>query len=198
MTLFYLIRHGDIPFAPGDPELSPLGREQAAAVGVFLEGKRVARIYASPLRRAHETAEIIAEALGLQQVVVDPRLRERMNWGDVADQNWAEFDADWQRATLDPNYIPLGGLSAHQAAEQMTDFLRDMVRHFPEEVIAAVTHGGILGDFLTETFPAADLARLNPNWPLEKAAVITHCSITTLRWDAAGPHLESLALVVAK
>jgi broad specificity phosphatase PhoE len=74
-THFYLVRHGrsegnakrtfqgrlDSPLAEG-------GREQARAVGAWLADKGVDCIYTSPLRRAAETARIVAHACdpGLQ------------------------------------------------------------------------------------------------------------------------------------
>jgi len=195
LTIFYLIRHAEIEWGPGDPVLTPAGRSQAIAVGEYLRDGSVTRIYSSPLHRALETANLIAQAVDAP-VFIDPRLRERMNWGDVADQNWAEFEAEWERASSDRDYVPLGGLSANQAAANLSDFLSETARLFTGDALAAVTHGGILGDYLAEHFLPQDLSRLNMDWKTRQGEAITHCSITTLRWDANGPHLESLAVVV--
>src|SRR5512133_484073 len=64
MTLFYLIRHAETVWGPGDSPLSAHGQRQAAAAGVYLHDKAIQRIYASPLLRARQTAEIIAQVVG--------------------------------------------------------------------------------------------------------------------------------------
>lgn len=67
-----LVRHGAAAIGReadpiAGPPLSALGREQALAAGLHILNKnreRLAGVYASPLFRARETAEIIAGALG--------------------------------------------------------------------------------------------------------------------------------------
>lgn len=49
-----------------DPELSEIGWEQAKAVGDFLAGEHVDHIAASSMLRAHQTAQPLAEKLGLE------------------------------------------------------------------------------------------------------------------------------------
>ena len=63
-----------------DVPLSPTGEDQAKALGAWLgerpDEERPTRIYASPYRRAAATADLLAEAAGLE-VELDERLRER-------------------------------------------------------------------------------------------------------------------------
>ncbi|RPJ52045.1 MAG: histidine phosphatase family protein [Chloroflexi bacterium] len=196
MTLFYLIRHAESEWGPGDLGLTPAGKAQAAAVGAFLINRSLTCVFSSPLRRARETAAAIAREVGVP-VVIDPRLHERMNWGDVADQNWAEFAAEWDRADFDRDYVPIGGISARQAAANLKDFLSDTAQHSLVDTQAAVTHAGILVDFLTEFFSPQELDFLSAGWKSRQEESITHGSITTLRWEADSPRLESLAVVVS-
>jgi len=72
VTTLILARHGETDWnrenrfqGHADPPLNDLGREQSAALAASLAEERIARIYTSPLRRAAETAEIVAAALGL-------------------------------------------------------------------------------------------------------------------------------------
>jgi broad specificity phosphatase PhoE len=87
MTAMILMRHGQSEFNlaftqtrrdPGihDPQLTPLGHEQARQAADALRGERVRRIIVSPYTRALQTAAPIAEALGAP-VVVNPVVRER-------------------------------------------------------------------------------------------------------------------------
>jgi broad specificity phosphatase PhoE len=62
-----------------DPELTDEGREQAARLAAALAGEPVTAIVASPLLRARQTAEAIADACELP-VAVDDRLIE-IDWG---------------------------------------------------------------------------------------------------------------------
>ncbi len=83
----YIVRHGqpvprgaiEDPFFPvGDPPLTELGREQARLVGERLKSMGFnGDILASPYRRAMETADVIADVLGLK-VKVYPVIREMM------------------------------------------------------------------------------------------------------------------------
>ena len=65
-----IVRHA-LPFradgenATADPELTELGIRQASATAEFLAGEQIDAIVASPLRRAHQTAEPLAVRLGL-------------------------------------------------------------------------------------------------------------------------------------
>lgn len=57
--------------SPADPGLDVLGQEQARRVLLALEGQPVTAIYSSPARRARQTAEPTAAALGLEITILD-------------------------------------------------------------------------------------------------------------------------------
>jgi probable phosphoglycerate mutase len=58
-----------------DPELAEVGHAQAEALATYLGGEKIDALYASPLRRARQTAEPVSVRLGLA-VVVDEELAE--------------------------------------------------------------------------------------------------------------------------
>jgi broad specificity phosphatase PhoE len=113
VTLVYLVQHAAKQPAAGDPELTGTGRAQASRTGQWLRRAGLRAIYSSPLRRAWQTAQLIATATGLA-VVSDDRLRERMNWD--GSQPLGDFLADWARCASDRDYLPRGGDSSRQAA----------------------------------------------------------------------------------
>src|SRR5688572_6226813 len=85
---FYYLRHGEtaanverIISGSLDVDLTPFGREQAQAAAVVLKSEPITAIYSSPLRRARETAEPIAQALRLPVTII-PELSERCR-GDL-------------------------------------------------------------------------------------------------------------------
>lgn len=84
--MFFVLRHGQTDWnaqlrlqGSTDIPLNETGREQARTAAQFLAAQGITRIVASPLSRAYETAEIVAQSLGLP-VQTDPRLIER-NFG---------------------------------------------------------------------------------------------------------------------
>jgi 2,3-bisphosphoglycerate-dependent phosphoglycerate mutase len=85
------VRADAVPGQRADPGLSDLGREQAARLPGALAGDAVDVLCTSPLRRARETAAPLAEALGLEPVVVE---------------GLAEFDSG------DASYVPVEELRA--------------------------------------------------------------------------------------
>jgi broad specificity phosphatase PhoE len=87
-----------------DPDLSPVGQEQAARLVSWIAGSPITRIYSSPLRRAMQTVQPLAESLGLP-VDVEPELRE-IDFGEDSyipiedlvpgDERWAFGETSWQ------------------------------------------------------------------------------------------------------
>lgn len=72
-----LLRHGEPDWTPGgggsvpDPGLTAYGRAQAGAVAARLAREPLDAIYVSPFRRARDTAAPLAEASGLEPVVIE-------------------------------------------------------------------------------------------------------------------------------
>ncbi len=69
----YLVRHGlpaqnsAIPYnTPPGPDLSERGRAEARQAATFLAGRGVERLFASPFARTTQTAEVLADQLGLE------------------------------------------------------------------------------------------------------------------------------------
>jgi len=86
-----LARHGETPdnahgmiLGRRDPPLSQVGREQAAGLAARLAailGTAVVAMWCSPLSRARQTAEIVADAVGVPPTVLDDLIEsDRGNW----------------------------------------------------------------------------------------------------------------------
>jgi len=144
-----LIRHAlplrveGVSGTPADPALSEQGRLQVERLQRWLEGERIDAIYASPLRRAQETAAPLAAERGLE-IVVEPGI--------------AEFDRDSE------SYVPLEELKAENRAHWKElvdggmyasldiDAFRRTVVEAVERIVAAharqrvalVCHGGVI------------------------------------------------------
>ena len=130
-TTFVLLRHGETALTGekrfsgsggSDPELSDLGRVQAAraARALAAEGE-VTAIFTSPLTRCRQTAAAAAERLGLR-VTVEEGLRETdfgvwdgLTFAEVRERYPAEM-ADWLGS---PSAAPPGGESFAQVADRV-------------------------------------------------------------------------------
>jgi broad specificity phosphatase PhoE len=145
MTTAYLVQHGEKEQRPGEPGLTEAGRQQATRAGQWLRGQEIGTLYASPMRRAQETAGCIASVTRLP-VQTDARLRERLNWD--GSQPFEAFLAQWARTTDDRDFVPAGGDSSRQAGARLMAFLAGLPG--TPGPVAAVTHGGVTIDLLRD------------------------------------------------
>ena len=148
MTQMLLVRHGQSEWnAAGrwqgraDPELTELGRRQAAHAAGRVGSVDV--VVASPLRRALDTARILADQLGVGPVVVDDDLAER-DAGEWQGLTRAEIERAWPGHLADgrrpPGYEPHETLvgRAHAA-------LGRVEAEYRGADVLVVTHGGLIG-----------------------------------------------------
>jgi broad specificity phosphatase PhoE len=169
MALAYLVQHGEKEPLPGDPGLTPAGREQADRTGRWLHGCGVQALYASPMRRARETADGIASVTGLA-IRPDARLAERLNWD--GSQPYEAFLTLWARTAGDRDLVPPGGVSSRQAGTRLQAFLAGLPG--ASGPVAVVTHGGITIELLRNLLGDEALP------PQLLAAGVPPCAVTTL------------------
>jgi broad specificity phosphatase PhoE len=143
MTMAYLVQHGEKERLPGDPGLTPAGRDQAVRAGEWLRDQGIRALYSSPQRRARQTADGIASVTGLA-IQTDARLRERLNW--EGRESFDDFLTRWARTTDDRDFVPPGEESSRQAGARLLAFLADL--RAPVGPVAAVTHGGVTIELL--------------------------------------------------
>ncbi|MGA8113858.1 MAG: histidine phosphatase family protein [Actinocatenispora sp.] len=184
MSTFYLVQHAEKQRRGGDPGLTVTGRAQALWTGSCLRGRGVSQVWSSPLRRARETAEIIAAVLGLP-VHTDPRLRERMNWDGC--QPLDAFFGDWDRSTRDRDFQPLLGDSSREAGGRFAAFLAEHQADRGRMVI--VSHGGVTVDLLRTLYGDERFA----DRPELLRSGVPACAITQLSRADDGFELDQLA-----
>jgi broad specificity phosphatase PhoE len=189
MTTFYLVRHGQVDRRTyaADPPLSVQGWREAVQVAAYLRARPLARIYASPLCRAQETAVPLAAALGLP-VMVEPRLRERANFGDLPGQSFAEFVALWERCSRERDYVPPSGDSSRAAGRRVEAYMAAVRAALPNGEVAAVGHGGMIADFLLNICTPEQLGQISPAFAAQpySAEVMRNGSITVVEYKGNG------------
>lgn len=190
MNLVYLVRHGENPanlthefsHRKVDYPLTAKGRVQAEQTASYLRERGVDAVYASPLRRATQTAERIAAAVR-QPVHVLEQFRE-LNVGVLEDlpptrENWAVHDrvvAAWRVGRLEEAFP--GGENYLMVLARMRDGMRLALDGREGQRIAIVGHGGIF---------TATVGALCPDMPLETiiGTPLHNCSITVLEVERA-------------
>ena len=145
-----LVRHGETDWNLGnrfqghaDPPLNETGRAQARELAAALADRSFDAVYSSPLRRAFETAEIIAAPHGLQPVP-DPGLREVDvgEWQGITREEverrfpeqyrrWLGFGQGWDE-----------GETYDEMGRRVVATLLEIARKHGGETVLCVTHGG--------------------------------------------------------
>jgi 2,3-bisphosphoglycerate-dependent phosphoglycerate mutase len=147
-----VIRHG-LPLRierndgqAADPELSAEGLQQAARLAEYLAGEHIHAVYASPMRRAHQTAIPLAASKGLE-IITEVRV------------------AEWDRHS--PTYIPMEQLRTsdpeayrrlmrgemeldvdiHEFQRGVVTAMEEIIQRHPGEKVAVVCHGGVINTY---------------------------------------------------
>ena len=150
MTTILLARHGETDWnregrfqGHADPPLNATGRAQAAELAKRLERTAIGAVYSSPLKRALETAGVVAAAHGLQAVElealreVDVGSWEGLTRAEIESRfpeqfaRWLDYDQGWE-----------DGESYEQMGDRVVAALLELTGAHPGERTLAVTHGG--------------------------------------------------------
>jgi broad specificity phosphatase PhoE len=172
VTTILLARHGETDWnregrfqGHADPPLNETGRTQAAELGTKLADVKLAAIYSSPLRRALETARVVAAAHRLEPILVDA-LREVDvgSWQGLTRAEiearfpeqftrWLDYDQGWE-----------DGESYDEMGRRAVAALLELAAAHDGQRILAVTHGGpIRAAFaFADGTSHADARRLGP------------------------------------
>jgi len=152
MTNIYLVRHGSTEWNEKriwqgvvDTELSSRGIEEVEKVSEFFKNKSIDAIFSSPMKRARQTANIIASKIGYDsdRIITDNRLREceiRL-WNGKTNEEIAQLYAtqfhEWF-TNLNSNIAGVESLESVQ--ERMHDSLMDVIVHFTNKNVIIVSH----------------------------------------------------------
>ena len=177
-TTIYLLRHGESHanvrsvLSNGhayDAGLTERGRRQSVEAAGWLQGKPLAALYTSPLRRAAETAAILSTALGCEATVcADVREIDVGTFDGRGDRSmWRDHDAilaRWYGGEVD---VPFpGGESLRQAEARIVGALETMQEQHPHGSVGVVTHSMIARFAVARLAPLAATALSAPAYRL--------------------------------
>lgn len=157
MSLFLLVRHGHAGNVgraingrrPG-VVLSERGRREALDMAERLRGADITAVYASPMERARQTAEALAEAAGTG-VTVREELNE-LDYGEWTGKSYAELEGDprWRafNASRSGTRIP-GGETMLEVQARVAGLMLALRSELPGGRIALVSHADTIRAALT-------------------------------------------------
>lgn len=154
-----LIRHGETQAAirgesfpmvegQGNPALRPEGIAQAERVAERLKTEPIKAIYVTTMQRTHQTAAPLAAHLGLE-----PRVERDLREVFLGDWDGGEFrfraaeeDPAILRARANHEWGELPNAETTAALhERVRRGLLRIARAHPDELVAVVVHGGVIG-----------------------------------------------------
>lgn len=150
LTRLILIRHGETDWnvegryqGQADPPLNARGEAQARRLAAELAEVGLDVLYSSPLRRALQTAQVIAERMKLP-LHTDPRLMEihlgewqGLLWHEIADR-YPDLFRRWQTEPWEVR--PPGGESLAQVRARVYAAVDEILAHDAGRCVGLVTH----------------------------------------------------------
>ena len=193
-----LVRHALPERADGDratanPPLSALGRRQAAATADFLSGEPVDAVVASPLLRAQQTAQPLADRLGVG-VDITEGLREI----DPFDGSYVpaeEIDTDHpvvERFVADRYSLFAGAGGFQQFRTGVVAAVDEIVGRHRSQRVAVFCHGTVIGTYLTAILGHDDPFVLLPDYCGLFRLTASSAGLRTLRSANETGHVRGL------
>lgn len=150
-----------------DPDLADTGWDQARRLPAALTRFPVRRLVSSPQRRAVQTAQPVAEALGLP-VDTDPRLAEydrEMAAYVPLEQLRTEYPEQWAR--MSDGHLP-AGVDETAFRQRVAAGIADVVEASDhDDTVAVFSHGGVINVLLHEILGTRRLL----SFPIDYASV---------------------------
>ena len=204
MTDFLLIRHGETDWNRElrfqghiDVPLNDIGLLQAQRLQQRIadwlpqwqQNSRVpTRVISSDLQRAQQTAQPVAQALGLQ-AQVSTGLREQCYGcfeGLKAIEIKQQYPDEWQQwLRFDPTYAVPDAESLQNFYQRVVSTLQQLAHTYQGEHLVVVTHGGVL-DMIWRYANAQSL-----HGP--RACEIPNAGVNQVRWQADALHIQQWA-----
>lgn len=169
MNRIYFVRHGEgldnvarqFSYKKVDRSLTERGRLQASQTAEYLTGLHIDEIFCSPMKRAHETAQIIARRLNKEITVLD-EFREvdvgDLDGQDFNDGTWSLYHhitSEWYAGNLYVSYP--GGEDYVTLWARMRRGWEKVLRDCSNSDFLIVGHGGIFISTLKDLCPGLEI-----------------------------------------
>ena len=195
MNRIYFIRHGEgqdnvsrkFSSTWMDHSLTERGKLQALQTGQYLTGKHIDGIFCSPMKRARETAQIIAGQLQMESTILD-EFRE-LNVGDLegrgfTDENWAIYhNVTNQWYAGNPRASFPNGEDYVKVWERTRRGYLKVLQNHEDRNLVIVGHGGIFIATLKDFCPGLEISWI-------QNAIFYNCAMTELEMEISSSELK--------
>jgi probable phosphoglycerate mutase len=176
-----------------DPPLAERGHAQANALAEWLADERIDAIYASPMRRAYETAEHVAERFGLP-ITVDPELAEfdrQSHFYIPIEELKAEKDKRWDDLVAGRWGVD-GEVDPETFKAVVVEAVERVVEANPGKYVAIVAHGGVMNAYLAHVVGAREIMFFEPAYTCISRVVAARTGQRMLRTINESGHIRHL------
>lgn len=148
-----------------NPHLSEQGRRQAEATAEFLAGERIDHITASPMHRAHQTAQPLAQRLGFDIELIDGLAEVDRHNARYIPQDEMTSDDPIVQEFLEDKFAMFRVFGGFELWRQgVVDTFDHIVNHNKGKRVAVFCHGMVMGTYLTTLIGHGDPFVLQPDY----------------------------------
>lgn len=167
-----------------DFELIEQGLEQAKRTAEFLDDYQIDAIYASDLKRAYSTGEVIAKRKGLE-IITDKRFREIFagDWEGRFFTDLLENESDYQVWMKDiGKAICTNGEAVCDLQKRVSQAVDEIVKKHPNQTVCVATH-------------ATPIRVMSCLWQgvgldeMKNIPYVPNASVTVVEYDEQGVHI---------
>jgi broad specificity phosphatase PhoE len=139
------VRHDPVE-GRADPGLRADGRQQARRLARWLAAEPIGAIYTSPARRARETAQPLADLVGIEPAIEDGLSEfDREARSYVPIEELAATDDRWLALARGELYDDVDPVAFRK---RVVETVEDLIDRHPGEVVVAVCHGGVINAYV--------------------------------------------------
>jgi probable phosphoglycerate mutase len=181
-----------------DPPLTELGWAQAKAMAAWLSEERVDAVYVSPLLRARQTAQPLAELFGVQPEVVEMLAeydRHDSHYIPLEDLKAMRTEGDTQRW-----YELLAGNDSDERRawrDELVPVIEAIIEANRGRVVAAVCHGGVINAYISHVLGVGSPMVFEPYYTAINRVMAAGSGERSLRTVNESPWMRSLPKPIA-
>ncbi len=176
-----------------DPELAPIGHQQAQAVADFLQHEGIDHVAASPMKRAHQTAMPLASLLGLEIELLE-QLKEVDHTSStyIPGDEITPDDEVYKTFTVNPMAI-FDGVGGYEVfRDTVVTGFDHLISTNRGKTVAAFCHGMVTSVYLGTLLGMKDPYQLSPDYTGITRVRASSNGIRTVRSANEHAHVRNL------
>jgi 2,3-bisphosphoglycerate-dependent phosphoglycerate mutase len=187
------VRRENVVDGPADPELSAAGHEQAKHLAAYLSTERFDVIYASPMRRAQQTAQPLAADQG-KEIITEDGVAEYDRHSDTY------IPVEEMKAAGDPRWKEVQGDDPAAFRAGVVTTLDAIAARHPGQKVAVVCHGGVIGAYLASVMRIPltpdDAGFFYPNYTSIHRVMVSRDGVRSIATMNETSHLRNTGLPI--